>query len=190
MATVGHSQNVCICTIAPPTVSRFEVSKQNYAVMNIEVVLDWDPPSGPDVVDNYTIYVLPMPVSHPISNVVNSTSWNVTLDYNVIYNVTITSRNCAGESEPVVLANIHYGKNTLHQWASQLVIFVESNAHSSAVLIRYFLVSISVCVTSLGTPFTTNRSIEQKSFTLIINNWVRVLLSMPIFWRSVQKLLL
>ncbi len=76
-------------------------------------MFEWDSPlgSGPEaVVDNYTISILPMPVSHPISNVVYSTSWNVTLDYNVIYNATITSQNCAGESEPVVLTNIRYGK--------------------------------------------------------------------------------
>ena len=81
--------------------------------MNIIVLLDWDPPTGSAteaVVDNYTISILPMPVSHPISNVVYSTSWNVTLDYNVIYNATITSQNCAGESEPVVLSIIQYGK--------------------------------------------------------------------------------
>ncbi len=76
------------------------------------VMFEWDPPkgSGPEsVVENYTISILPMPVSHPISNVVNSTSWNVTLAYNMIYNATITALNCAGESEPVVLTNIQYG---------------------------------------------------------------------------------
>ncbi len=50
-----------------------------------------------------------MPVSHPISNVANSTSWNVTLDYNVIYNATITAMNCAGKSIPYVLTDIQYG---------------------------------------------------------------------------------
>ncbi len=76
------------------------------------VMLEWNPPksSGPEgVVENYIISILPMPVSHPISNIINSTSWNVTLDYNVMYSATITAQNCAGESEPVVLTNIQYG---------------------------------------------------------------------------------
>ncbi len=78
-------------------------------------MFEWNPPAGngPEaVVDNYTITILPNPISHPISNVVYSTSWNVTLDYNVIYDATITAQNCAGESEPVVLTNIEYGKVT------------------------------------------------------------------------------
>ncbi len=75
-------------------------------------MFEWDPPngSGPEaVVENYKISILPMPVSHPISNVVDNTSWNVTLDYNVIYSATITALNCAGESIPNVLTNIQYG---------------------------------------------------------------------------------
>ena len=75
-------------------------------------MFEWDPPngSGPEaVVENYIISILPMPASHPISNSVNSTSLNVTLDYNVIYNATITALNCAGESDPNVLNNIQYG---------------------------------------------------------------------------------
>ncbi len=60
--------------------------------------------------DNYTISINPKPISHPISSVVYSTSWNVTLDYNVIYDATIAAQNCAGESELVVLTNIEYGK--------------------------------------------------------------------------------
>ncbi len=79
-------------------------------------MFDWNPPigSGPEaVVENYIISIRPMPVSYPISNVVNSTSWNVTLDYNVIYNATITAQNCAGESEPVIITNIQYGNYCL-----------------------------------------------------------------------------
>ncbi len=75
-------------------------------------MFEWDPPngSGPEaVVENYIISILPMPASHPISNVVDFTSWNVTLDYNVIYNATITALNCVGESIPNVLTNIQYG---------------------------------------------------------------------------------
>ncbi len=76
------------------------------------VMFEWDSPdgSGPEaVVENFIISILPMPVSHPILNMINITSWNVTLNYNVIYNATITAQNCAGKSEPVVLTNIQYG---------------------------------------------------------------------------------
>ncbi len=77
-------------------------------------MLEWDPPpgSGPEatIVDNYTIKITPAPVSHPISNVVVASPWNVTLDYNVIYAATITAVNCAGESAMSILMNIEYSK--------------------------------------------------------------------------------
>ncbi len=83
-----------------------------FTPIDTTVMFEWDPPngSGPEaVVENYIISILPMPDSHPISNVVNTTSWNVTLDYNVVYNATITAQNCAGKSEINVLTNIQYG---------------------------------------------------------------------------------
>ncbi len=82
--------------------------------MNVAVNFQWNPPdgNGPEAIaDNYAISILPMPLSHPISNVVYTTNFNVTLDYNVIYNATVTASNCAGESKPVYLTNIEYGKN-------------------------------------------------------------------------------
>ena len=79
-------------------------------------MFEWDSPagSGPEaIVDNYTITVNPMPVSHPISNVVISTPWNVTLSYNVIYTATIRAVNCAGESNTSTLPGVEFGKCTL-----------------------------------------------------------------------------
>ncbi len=76
-------------------------------------MFEWDSPggSGPEaIVDNYTITVNPTPVSRPISNVVLSSPWNVTLSYNVIYTTTITAVNCAGESNTFTLQGIEYGK--------------------------------------------------------------------------------
>ncbi len=84
--------------------------------MNITVMFEWDSPggSGPEaIVDNYTITVNPMPVFHPISNVVLSSPWNVTLSYNVIYTATITAVNCAGESNNFTLPGIEYGKRIM-----------------------------------------------------------------------------
>ena len=55
--------------------------------------------SGSDVnVDSYIITVMPKPVSHPIHNQVFSIPWNVTLNNNVEYTVSITAVNCAGRS--------------------------------------------------------------------------------------------
>ncbi len=81
--------------------------------MDNTVMFEWDSPGGSGseaIVDNYTITVNPMPVSHPISNVVLSSPWNVTLSYNVIYTATIAAVNCIGESNTFILPDIEYGK--------------------------------------------------------------------------------
>ncbi len=40
-----------------------------------------------------------------------STPWNVTdLSYNVEYEAILTASNCAGESSPIILTRIYYGK--------------------------------------------------------------------------------
>ncbi len=76
-------------------------------------MFEWDVPpgSGPEaIVDNYTITITPAPVSHPISNVVLASPWNVTLDYNVIYTATITAVNCAGKSDILISSSVEYGE--------------------------------------------------------------------------------
>ncbi len=84
------------------------------SLLNTTVVFEWDPPpgSGPGaVVDNYIISITPMPISHPSINIVYSTTWNVTISYNVEYNATITALNCDGESSsPLALTDIIFGK--------------------------------------------------------------------------------
>ncbi len=76
-------------------------------------MFEWDPPpgSGPEaIVDHHTITITPAPVSHPISNVVLASPWNVTLSYNIIYTATITAVNCAGESDIFISTGIEYGE--------------------------------------------------------------------------------
>ena len=81
--------------------------------MDNTVIFEWNSPggSGPEaIVDNYTITVNPKPITHPNSNIVLSSPWNVTLSYNVIYTATITAVNCAGESNIFTLTDFEYGK--------------------------------------------------------------------------------
>ncbi len=76
-------------------------------------MFEWDPPLGigPEaIVDNYTITITPEPVSHPISNEVLASPWNVTLNYNVIYTATITAVNCNGDSDILTLFSIEYSE--------------------------------------------------------------------------------
>ncbi len=79
--------------------------------MDSTVMFEWDPPpgNGPEaIVDNYTIIISPAPISHPASNVVRASPWNVTLDYNVMYTATIIAMNCAGGSDVLILSGIEY----------------------------------------------------------------------------------
>lgn len=81
--------------------------------MNVRVTFEWRLPqaTGPEViVDYYRVIVSPSPLSHPSSNMVFSSQWNVTLDYNTEYTVTILTINAAGNSTPFSLANIEIGK--------------------------------------------------------------------------------
>ncbi len=89
-----------------------KITRNYYTVNNNTVTLEWDPPPGygPEtIVDNYTISLLSQPISHPNTNVILSSSWNVTLEYNVIYSINIIAVNCAGESSALILTGIEYG---------------------------------------------------------------------------------
>ena len=99
--------------IVPLETTGFNITSYYPSVADATVTFTWDPPpgSGPEaIVDSYTITITPMPVSHPITNVVTSSPWNVTLDYNETYTATIIAVNCAGESSPFILPNIEYSK--------------------------------------------------------------------------------
>ena len=83
------------------------------AILNYTISLQWNPPEGSGsatVIDKYILSVTPKPVSHPISNEVYSTIWNVTLNYNTVYTATITAVNCVGKSNTTELSGIQYSK--------------------------------------------------------------------------------
>ncbi len=91
----------------------FRITNIFNSTLNITVKIQWGSPlgSGPEaIVDNYTITITPAPVSHPISNVVLASPWNVTLNYDVVYTATITAVNCAGESEASFFSNFEFSK--------------------------------------------------------------------------------
>ena len=70
-------------------------------ISDITLTFVWDLPqgSGPGaIVDYYEISILPNTSnSNPVCNT-SSTACNVTLEFNVVYNATITAVNCVGRS--------------------------------------------------------------------------------------------
>ena len=84
----------------------FRTTAEYHDSMETTVTLDWNPPqgSGPEaIIDNYTIYISPTPPYQPATVSLLSRPWNVTLAHNVNYTLNLTARNCAGESDSVVL---------------------------------------------------------------------------------------
>ena len=85
----------------------FNLTVRYYNTFNTTVTLEWDLPpqdgSPAAVVNNYTIFVHPVPLSHSAVSLVFSPPWNVTLSHNIPYTINITARNCVGESEPISL---------------------------------------------------------------------------------------
>ena len=99
--------------LVPITPSGFVIIRDSFTPENNTVTFKWDPPQGlgPElVVDNYRIIISPAPLSHTVVNLVESSPWNVTLDYNVVYTANITAINCAGETEALSLLNIEYSE--------------------------------------------------------------------------------
>ena len=97
----------------PQVPTGFGVTEQYPTITEKTVTFEWDPPQGmgPEViVDYYWIFISPRPLSHPISNFVYSSPWNVTVDYNTIYSANITAVNCAGQSGTFVLPDSEYSK--------------------------------------------------------------------------------
>ncbi len=83
-----------------------------YTLLDTTVTFEWDPPrgSGPEaIVDNYTLSITPVPLSHPQINAGLFMPWNVTLSYNVLYTAALIAVNCFGESSPLFLTDIEYG---------------------------------------------------------------------------------
>ena len=112
-----HTLFIFLQFSVPLVPTGFNITMEFYTVPNLTVMFEWDGPqgSGPKaVVDNYTIVISPMTL-FPSDVIVLPNfplSVNVTLNYNIIYNATITAENCAGESETLVFPRvIEYGKH-------------------------------------------------------------------------------
>ncbi len=92
----------------------FNITNVEYTLTDIMVSFEWDEPQGrglETIVDNYIISVFPRPL-YPlgVNTLPNSQfSFNVTLNYNTVYRVSIAAVNCAGESEIFEFPNIKYG---------------------------------------------------------------------------------
>ena len=99
--------------LVPITPSGFVIVRDSFTPENNTVTFEWDPPQGmgPElVVDHYRIIISPAPLSHTMVNLVESSPWNVILDYNIIYTANITAINCAGETGAFSLDNIEYSE--------------------------------------------------------------------------------
>ena len=90
--------------LVPLTPTGFNITQRMDSMhYNTTITFEWDPPPGrgPEaIVDYYPIFFIPRPLSHPSYNVLSSSSWIVTVRYNVEYTAVITAVNCAGESSP------------------------------------------------------------------------------------------
>lgn len=66
---------------------------------------------GPEfVVESYILYIVSDYYSYYTTNDIYSTKSNLSLEYNMVYTVSIVSRNCAGRSEPLSISNILFGE--------------------------------------------------------------------------------
>lgn len=73
---------------------------QQNGVSSSIVTLEWD--STGDVSVSYVLIISPTPLSgSPV--IVETTSAQITVSYNTLYNVTITAVNCAGKSSVIVI---------------------------------------------------------------------------------------
>ena len=92
----------CLVPLAP---TNFNFAAVYPGILNTLVTFKWDEPCGqhPIIVNYYEIRINPAPVSHSIVNRISSAPWNVTLNYDVVYNVSITTVSCDGRSAPVTL---------------------------------------------------------------------------------------
>ena len=79
----------------------------------------------------------------------NHNTWNLTLEYDVEYAITVTSINCAGESDPVLnqLEDQMFSKSyTNLQDNFSLQIFIYHNAYMPTVLVGPQIEAESYCM--------------------------------------------
>ena len=107
--------------LVPLSPTDFEIIGLYHNGTETVLTLDWEPPilnmsAGPeDILDNYTITL--SSASQNLMEVILAPSppWNVTLQPNIDYDITITSTNCAGHSFPaLVIEDIMFGRITSH----------------------------------------------------------------------------
>ena len=107
--SVYDASHAFIFSLAPLTPTGFSLMAVYPEALNLTVSFGWDEPQSlgaETVVEFYEIYISYLPIY-----VVSSSSWNVTLNYNVIYNATTTAVNCAGRSSPAYIFNIEFGNS-------------------------------------------------------------------------------
>lgn len=91
----------------PDVPVNFDVTEQYDTLSNTTITFSWDPPQGygvKTVVDYYLLSITPTSLYPPPSTVVNGTSVNVTVQYNLDYTATLSAVNCAGEGSYIILA--------------------------------------------------------------------------------------
>ena len=93
--------------------TRLRITDVYHQMINTTITLAWDPPPQGvppvDTVDHYMIYISTMSESSAGISVPSS-PWNVTLERNVVYSVSVTAGNCAGQSTALTLDNVKYGE--------------------------------------------------------------------------------
>ena len=102
-----------IITTVPFITTGFNITGEYHQGMTTTIVFEWDLPqgSGPAaIVDYYIISISPKPPSHPSTNAVSQSPWNVSLVHNTEYSVNITSVNCAGQGHTFTFTEIDYSK--------------------------------------------------------------------------------
>lgn len=92
-------------------------SIQEYGRSNVSILLQWDPAvnSGGNTAANYTITVTGPTLQELTSH---ETAATITVEYNEMYTVNISARNCAGSSGSAT-ASIFEGKGTLNDFPVQ-----------------------------------------------------------------------
>lgn len=100
----------------PHTPTGYRKIKELHGKLNTTVTFQKNLQTGSGsaaIVDNYTITIVPRPLSHPSHVVVTAFPWSVTFAHNILYYVYITAINCAGNSNTLQLSPIEYSNKIL-----------------------------------------------------------------------------
>ena len=112
---IGHCRSLILLYlfVAPLPPTGINITREIFSEIDITILLEWDRINGSipeDIVDRYIISVTPKPRFQPINNVVFLSHWYTVMAYNVIYNLSISFANCAGESAPYIII-FEYGSS-------------------------------------------------------------------------------